>query len=68
MKYLHSGIKQGLEEKVTKRCESLGRDAVYTRKAHVTRLPGWLCVQFVRFYYKERESVNAKVLKGKQTH
>ena len=29
----------------------------------IDRLPSYLTVQFVRFYYKEKEKINAKVLK-----
>ncbi|GAA6073328.1 ubiquitin carboxyl-terminal hydrolase 14 [Tachysurus ichikawai] len=33
------------------------------RLSKISRLPGYLTVQMVCFYYKKRESVNAKVLK-----
>ncbi|XP_062850627.1 ubiquitin carboxyl-terminal hydrolase 14 isoform X2 [Trichomycterus rosablanca] len=33
------------------------------RLSKISRLPAYLTVQMVRFYYKEKESVNAKVLK-----
>lgn len=29
----------------------------------ITRLPAYLTIQFVRFYYKEKEAINAKILK-----
>lgn len=29
----------------------------------IKRLPGYLCVQMVRFYFKEKGAVNAKILK-----
>jgi ubiquitin carboxyl-terminal hydrolase 14 len=29
----------------------------------ISRLPAYLTIQFVRFYYKEKESINAKILK-----
>lgn len=32
-------------------------------KSKINRLPAYLTVQFVRFYYKEKESINAKILK-----
>lgn len=32
-------------------------------KSNLSRLPAYLTVQMVRFFYKEKESVNAKVLK-----
>lgn len=42
---------------------TLERDAVYTKTAKISRLPAYLTVQFVRFYYKEKEAINAKILK-----
>ncbi|GAA6094486.1 ubiquitin carboxyl-terminal hydrolase 14 [Tachysurus ichikawai] len=36
---------------------------LYTKSSKISRLPLYLTVQMVHFYYKERESVNAKVLK-----
>lgn len=32
-------------------------------QSKLSRLPAYLTVQMVRFFYKEKESVNAKVLK-----
>lgn len=32
-------------------------------QSKISRLPAYLTVQMVRFFYKEKESVNAKVLK-----
>lgn len=32
-------------------------------QSKIKRLPAYLTVQFVRFYYKEKESINAKILK-----
>lgn len=34
-----------------------------TRQSKLSRVPAYLTVQMVRFFYKEKESVNAKVLK-----
>ena len=63
VKYLQTGLKLRLEERLTKKSSSLGRDAIYTKKSLISRLPAYLCVQLVRFYYKEKEKVSAKVLK-----
>lgn len=32
-------------------------------QSKIKRLPGYLAIQFVRFYYKEKEAINAKILK-----
>ncbi|RWS27505.1 ubiquitin carboxyl-terminal hydrolase 14-like protein [Leptotrombidium deliense] len=63
VKYLQSGLKARLSEQITKFSPSLNRDAVYVKTSKISRLPAYLTIQFVRFFYKERESVNAKILK-----
>lgn len=63
IKYMHSGLKSRLKEQLTKQSPSLGRDAVYTRTSLVSRLPAYLTIQFVRFQYKGKEGINAKILK-----
>lgn len=63
VKYMHSGIRLRLKEQLTKHSPTLGRDAVYTKTSLISRLPAYLTVQFVRFQYKGKEGINAKVLK-----
>lgn len=63
VKYLFTGLKTRLEEKITKRSNTLGRDAVFTKTSRISRLPAYTCIQLVRFFYKEKEKVSAKVLK-----
>lgn len=38
-------MKVGLSDKVEKHSEKLGRDAVFTLKSKITRLPRYLCIQ-----------------------
>ncbi|GBP35589.1 Ubiquitin carboxyl-terminal hydrolase 14 [Eumeta japonica] len=63
VKYLQSGLRSKMSEQITKLSETLGRDAVYNKTSKISRLPAYLTVQFVRFFYKEKESINAKILK-----
>ncbi|CAB1444362.1 unnamed protein product [Pleuronectes platessa] len=63
VKYLATGLRLRLQEEITKMSPSLGRNALYIKSSKLSRLPAYLTVQMVRFYYKEKESVNAKVLK-----
>ncbi|KAH9523744.1 Ubiquitin carboxyl-terminal hydrolase 14 [Bulinus truncatus] len=63
VKYMHTGLQSRLEETITKNSPTLGRDAVYTKSSKIRRLPGYLTIQFVRFFYKEKQSTNAKILK-----
>ena len=43
----------GLKGTLEKRSPVLGRDALWTRTTRISRLPRYLCVQFMRFYVKE---------------
>lgn len=63
VKYLQSGLKAKLTEEIIKFSPSLQRDAKYERISLISRLPAYMSVQMVRFFYKERENVNAKMLK-----
>ncbi|KAM6948965.1 ubiquitin carboxyl-terminal hydrolase 14 [Aplochiton taeniatus] len=63
VKYLATGLRLRLQEEITKLSPSLDRNALYIKSSKLSRLPAYLTVQMVRFFYKEKESVNAKVLK-----
>lgn len=63
VKYMHTGLRGRLEEAITKHSPTLGRDALYKKSSKLKRLPGYLAIQFVRFYFKEKEAINAKILK-----
>jgi len=67
VKYLMSGIKNRLEEEIEKRAITLDKNVKFTKKSKISKLPAYLCVQMVRFYYKEGKNnqpgVNAKILK-----
>jgi len=63
VKYMHTGLRLRLTEKITKSSPMLGQDSQYTKNSLISRLPAYLTIQFVRFYYKEKEKVNAKILK-----
>jgi len=63
VKYMHTGLRSKLEENITKFSSTLNRDAEYVKTSRISRLPSYLAIQFVRFFYKEREGVNAKILK-----
>ncbi|XP_056149138.1 ubiquitin carboxyl-terminal hydrolase 14 [Lampris incognitus] len=63
VKYLATGLRLRLQEEITKLSPSLDRNALYIKSSKLSRLPAYLTIQMVRFFYKEKESVNAKVLK-----
>lgn len=65
VKYLMSGIKNKFSGELEKRCEVLDRNAVFQKSTEITRLPAYLSVQMVRFFYKAGKNgaagVNAKI-------
>ena len=54
---------QRLQESLEKKSPTLDRDAQYVKKLKVSRLPGYMTVQMVRFQFKQKDAVNAKILK-----
>ena len=61
--HLRDGILAGLEEKLEKQSPVLGRDAVYTKKSKISRLPKYLTVHFVRFFWKREAQKKAKIMR-----
>ncbi|KAI1392186.1 cysteine proteinase [Hypoxylon trugodes] len=61
--HLRDGIANGLSEKLEKRSEVLGRDAVYTKTSKISRLPKYLTVHFVRFFWKRETQKKAKIMR-----
>eukprot|EP00291_Cryptomonas_curvata_P026357 CAMPEP_0172174326 /NCGR_PEP_ID=MMETSP1050-20130122/13593_1 /TAXON_ID=233186 /ORGANISM="Cryptomonas curvata, Strain CCAP979/52" /LENGTH=386 /DNA_ID=CAMNT_0012846271 /DNA_START=17 /DNA_END=1174 /DNA_ORIENTATION=+ len=49
---LPQAISKGLESSVEKNSPSLGRTALYTKSAKISKLPKYLVAQFVRFFWK----------------
>lgn len=63
VKYCLKGIETHLTQEITKRSPKLDRDAKHTTTSTVTRLPQYVAVNFIRFYYKQDKNVSAKILK-----
>ena len=61
--HLRDGILKGLEEKIEKSSPTLGRDAIYTKTSRISRLPKYLTVHFVRFFWKKDIRKKAKIMK-----
>ncbi|KAL4870447.1 hypothetical protein BDV12DRAFT_58203 [Aspergillus spectabilis] len=61
--HLHDGILAGLEEKIEKHSPTLDRDAVYTKRSRIARLPKYLTVHFVRFFWKRDTQKKAKIMR-----
>ncbi|XP_067930379.1 ubiquitin carboxyl-terminal hydrolase 14-like [Watersipora subatra] len=63
VKHMMTGLKSGLKEHITKKSMILDRDAQFEASSLISRLPAYLPIQFIRFQYKSKEGVNAKILK-----
>ncbi|KAI0201828.1 ubiquitin carboxyl-terminal hydrolase-like protein [Astrocystis sublimbata] len=61
--HLRDGIVNGLKEQLEKRSEALGRDATYTKTSKISRLPKYLTVHFVRFFWKRETQKKAKIMR-----
>jgi ubiquitin carboxyl-terminal hydrolase 14 len=61
--HLRDGILAALEEKIEKKSPTLDRNAVYTKKSRISRLPKYLTVHFVRFYWKKEAQKKAKIMR-----
>ncbi|KAK3367126.1 hypothetical protein B0T24DRAFT_596963 [Lasiosphaeria ovina] len=61
--HLRDGILNGLKEQLEKKSETLDRDATYTKKSEISRLPKYLTVHFVRFFWKREAQKKAKIMR-----
>lgn len=61
--HLRDGILAGLEEKIEKHSPTLNRDAVYTKTSRISRLPKYLTVHFIRFWWKATIRKKSKIMK-----
>ncbi|KAI9282662.1 hypothetical protein BY458DRAFT_552270 [Sporodiniella umbellata] len=61
--YMIHGIVESMNETIEKASPTLNRTAKYQRKNRVSRLPHYLPVQFIRFFWKPQEGVRAKILR-----
>lgn len=61
--FMMDGLRSSLVDRIEKRSPSLDRDAVYTKKSAVERLPKYLFVNYVRFFFKAGIQKKAKILR-----
>jgi ubiquitin carboxyl-terminal hydrolase 14 len=50
--HMHEGLKLGLEGTLEKFSTVLERNAIWSRKQRIASLPRYICVQFMRFFWK----------------
>jgi ubiquitin carboxyl-terminal hydrolase 14 len=63
LNHLRDGILAGLTEKIEKKSPTLDQDAIYTKTSRISRLPQYLTVHFVRFFWKKDINKKAKIMK-----
>ncbi|CAG8739663.1 13238_t:CDS:2, partial [Ambispora leptoticha] len=62
--YLQDGIKEDFfKKKLDRESPSLKRQASYTKTVKISRLPKYLTIQFVRFFWKTQERVRTKIVR-----
>jgi ubiquitin carboxyl-terminal hydrolase 14 len=61
---IHDAIRSSLNYEVTKASASLGRDAKFNVTAEIAKLPPYLAVQFVRFYWRKDTKKKAKICRN----
>lgn len=55
--HLAEGLKISLEGDIEKHSPVLDRNCIYFKKAQVNKLPEYLTINFVRFYWKKESSL-----------
>jgi len=61
--YLLEGLKLSLNEEILKKSEILGHEAKWNKVSKITRLPIYLTVQFVRFFWRTDKNNKAKIVR-----
>ncbi|KAK5656522.1 hypothetical protein OQA88_4499 [Cercophora sp. LCS_1] len=62
--HLVDGLKKGLVESgIEKRSEVLGRESTYSKRSKISRLPKYLVVHMIRFFWKRDVQKKAKIMR-----
>ncbi|KAI5310320.1 deubiquitinating enzyme, partial [Ascosphaera atra] len=61
--HLRDGITAGLHEMIDKHSPTLDRNATYEKQSRIARLPKYLTVHFVRFFWKRDSRIKAKIMR-----
>lgn len=62
-RHINDGIKKSLTENVEKRSDKLQRNAIWTKTKSISKLPKYIPIQLVRFFWKQKTQKNAKILR-----
>jgi len=61
--YMLSEIENSLTQQIEKFSDKLNKQAMYTKKSKISRLPSYIAINFIRFQWKQTEQIRAKILK-----
>lgn len=61
--FVTAGLQKSLVAELEKTSPTLGRNALYQTKSELSRLPTYLTINFVRFYFKQDAQENCKIRK-----
>ncbi|PKS12095.1 hypothetical protein jhhlp_001392 [Lomentospora prolificans] len=61
--HLRDGIANALTEKIEKNSEALGKETTFTKTSKIARLPQYLTVHFVRFFWRRDSQKKAKIMR-----
>ncbi|USW48235.1 Putative Ubiquitin-like domain, papain-like cysteine peptidase superfamily [Septoria linicola] len=61
--HMREGISIALNEELEKNSPSLGRTAIYNRQSKISRLPKYMPIHFVRFFWRKDTGKKAKILR-----
>lgn len=61
--HLRDGIAASLTEKIEKNSDALGRETTFTKTSQISRLPKYLTVHFMRFFWRRDSQKKAKIMR-----
>lgn len=61
--FLKNGLLESLHDKIEKRSEITGINSIYSVDKQITKLPEFLTVQYVRFFWKRSAGKKSKILR-----
>ncbi len=61
--HLMDGLVASMSQKITKQSDVLGRDASFTETVKLSRLPKYLTIHFMRFFWKRDVQKKAKIMR-----
>jgi len=60
---LHQSLVSSMTETIEKHSPSLNIEALYTKTSKINKLPYYLTIQFVRFYWKKEQNIRNKIVR-----